>query len=447
MTDDITAMNNAANGVLNAKIEGLGTTGDGVFYHDGKTYFLPNTLPGETVSFRFTGDTPELIDIIETSNSRVTPPCTLFDECGGCSVQHMTLPALLEWKADRITRLLDSVFVNPPTPAQYQTPPRTRRRMDLAIQRVTGGVHIGLHARAGEPINMTACDVLVPELFELLTPLRDVLSGIGAITGRADLQINLLDTGPDLTLSTPAPLTTADRTKLAAFARKHTIRRIAWTPLGKREIETVAQSRAPYIRFGSAEVTPPPAAFLQASKESEKAIQDAVLAGLPALNKKDIIVELYAGCGTLTLPMSDKGRVIAYEGDAEAAASLRTASGGRRIDAHMRDLVRQPLLPHDLKTARVVVLDPPYTGAGPQIEPLARSAVRDIIYVSCNPVALKKDLQTLHKAGFELISSTVVDQFLWSTEIETVVVLSRDPKRIKRENSRRNRSAPSHSDS
>ncbi|QDH23996.1 class I SAM-dependent RNA methyltransferase [Neokomagataea tanensis] len=445
--DVITMMNNAMSGVLNAKIEGLGTTGDGVFYHDGKTYFLPNTLPGETVSFRFTGDTPELIDILEASNSRVQPSCTIINDCGGCAVQHMTLPALLSWKTDRITRLLSSVFSDVPEPAHYQTPPRTRRRMDLAVQRIPGGVHIGLHARNGDPVDMIACDVLAPELFELLTPLRDVLAGLGALTGRADLQINLLDTGPDLTLSTPTALSSADRAKLAAFAREHNIRRIAWTPIGKREIETVAQSRAPTIRFGSADVTPPPAAFLQASREAERVIQDAVLAGLPALNKKDIIVELYAGCGTLTLPMSDNGRVIAYEGDVSAAASLRTASGGRRIDAHTRDLVRQPLLPPDLKTARVVVLDPPYTGAGPQIEPLARSTVKDLVYVSCNPAALKKDLQTLHKAGFELISSTVVDQFLWSTEVETVVVLSRDPKRIKRESSRRSRSAPSHSDS
>lgn len=64
--------------------------------------------------------------------------------------------------------------------------------------------------------------------------------------------------------------------------------------------------------------------------------------------------------------------------------------------------------------------------------PLARSDVKDVIYVSCNPAALSKDLPPLREAGFELVSWHVVDQFLWSSEVETVITLSRDTKRLRK---------------
>ena len=64
---------------------------------------------------------------------------------------------------------------------------------------------------------------------------------------------------------------------------------------------------------------------------------------MPPLNRKEIIVELFAGCGTLTFPLAEKGRVLAYGGNETATATLKAAPGGRRVDAYGRDLGRQPL--------------------------------------------------------------------------------------------------------
>lgn len=444
----ITVMNNPGTGAFPLRIEGLGAAADGVAHHDGHVLFIPGTLPGEEVLARFSGTRPELIEITAPSSDRVAPPCTLFGECGGCAIQQMSLPALLDWKTTRVAEALTAAgFEDLPVPQRYQTPSYTRRRMDLAIQRIPGGVILGLHRRNGDPVDMTECHVLHPTLFALLTPLREVLSSLGALTGRGGLVLNLLDSGPDLTLSTPAELTTADRTKLAAFGRQHGLPRISWQNPKDRSVETVSQTRAVKEAFGSVEITPPPAAFLQATEDAENAIVQAVVDGLPPLNKKDITVELFAGCGTLTFPMSEKGRVIAYEGDLAAATCLKAAAGGRRVDGFHRDLMRQPLLPQDLKSTRAVVLDPPYAGAGAQTMPLAKSGVKDIVYVSCNPAALEKDGRALKEAGYSVLNWTIVDQFLWSTEVETVLVFSRDPKRVKRENSRRSHNVPSHLDS
>lgn len=436
-------------GVCELRIEGLGAAGDGVAHHDGQTLFVPGSLPDEVVRARISPNHVELVEILKASPDRVKPPCSLFGTCGGCALQEMSLPALLEWKSALVLNALDAAGFgsNLPEPSTFQTRPFTRRRVDLAIQRVPGGIVLGLHRRNGDPVDMTECDLLHPAIFDLLAPLRVVLGSLGALTGRGSVLINLLDSGVDLTLQTPAPLTSADRSKLAEFARSHNLPRISWRSPRDLGIETVAQSRSVTQIFGDVATAPPPAAFLQATREAEQAISDAVIKGLPPLNRKDIVVELYAGCGTLTFPMSESGRVIAYEGELAAANCLKAGAGGRRVDTHHRDLGRQPLLPHDLKTARAVVLDPPFAGAGAQTIPLARSAIRDLVYVSCNPTALAKDGKVLREAGFSVIGLTVVDQFLWSTEVEAVVVFSRDPKRIKRESSRRSHNDPSHSDS
>ena len=104
-----------------------------------------------------------------------------------------------------------------------------------------------------------------------------------------------------------------------------------------------------------------------------------------------------------------------------------TAVGPRagRIAVHTRDLTRQPLSVKDFAAFAAVILDPPFAGAGPQMATLAASAVKRVIYVSCNPAALAREARLLHDAGFKLLSATPVDQFLWSARLEAVCVFGR----------------------
>ncbi|MXV44606.1 class I SAM-dependent RNA methyltransferase [Saccharibacter sp. 17.LH.SD] len=419
-------------------VEGLGHSGDGFIRYQGRVVYIPGALPGEHVVLRLNGEQTDLLKHEVTSPVRVVPPCSLFGECGGCAMQHMALPAVLEWKVSRVRHALENAgFSSLPSPETFQAQPAHRQRVDLAIQRVPGSVVLGLHRRQGDPVDMTECTVLHPQIMGLLPPLREVLGSLGALTGRGALAINLFDSGPDLTLEIPGTLSSSDRGKLADFAKNQAIPRITWRPSATANVETVVQWSPVYHHFGEKRVSPPPASFLQATRDSEQAIVNAVLKKLPTLNRKDRIVELYAGCGTITFPMAEKGQVKAFEGNADAIKALNSATHGTRAEGFTRDLNRQPLLPHDLKNARVVVLDPPYNGAGKQISPLAQSDCRDIIYVSCNPTALTKDLTLLKKAGYEIFGWHVIDQFLWSGEVEAVIALSRDAKRLRKAKKKR----------
>ena len=197
--------------------------------------------------------------------------------------------------------------------------------------------------------------------------------------------------------------------------------------------EPVCVLHAPVVSFDGTAVAPPPGAFLQASVEGQAALQDAVslaLAGpLPARAR---IVELFAGCGTLTstlaatlaASLAGRARVDAYESDPAALAALHQARIPR-VTAHRRDLARQPLTPAELRGAAAVVLDPPWAGALAQMPALAASGVPLICYVSCNPAALARDARFLLQAGYRVGTVSPVDQFLWSSRVESVCIFMR----------------------
>jgi 23S rRNA (uracil1939-C5)-methyltransferase len=91
----------------------------------------------------------------------------------------------------------------------------------------------------------------------------------------------------------------------------------------------------------------------------------------------------------------------------------------------MRDLNRRPLLADELDTFDAVVFDPPRDGAATQAAEIARSKVRKVVGVSCNPATFARDARILVDAGLKLVRVTPIDQFLWSTHLEAVGVFQR----------------------
>ena len=400
------------------RIARVGADGDGVgVLVDGTPVYAALTLPGEDVlarpvTRRGAGWAAEA-EVIEPSADRVTPPCRHFGPCGGCALQHWADPSYAGWKQGLAGG-----------GSLLRTPPYARRRMQLAIERESGTVRIGLHARRSNAVvDMHECVVLHPALFDAVQALRPVLRGLRALRRQGSALVNLLDTGPDLLLRTDGELTASDRAALAVFAGAQGIPRIAWAR-GDDPVEPAAVLGPVAVGFGGRLVAPPPGVFLQASREGEAAIVQAVLDAVPAkLTARSWAAELFAGCGTITLPLSARLRVVAWEGDRDAHAALRAAGG--RVDARCRDLMRQPPTPAELKGAAMVVLDPPWAGAGLMMPGIAASGVPRVVYVSCNPGALARDERTLLAAGYRCTTLIGIDQFLWSAQVETVAVYDR----------------------
>jgi 23S rRNA (uracil1939-C5)-methyltransferase len=410
--------------MIRAVVARLGAAGDGVT-QDGR--FLPFALPGETVEAEPEGERRlRLRAVLTPSPERVPPPCPHFGACGACALQHWADAPYAAWKRSLLAEALTRAgYRDAPVGELARTPPGARRRADLGVARGRDGVvEIGFHAR-GETalVPLHRCVVLAPALVALMAPLAAALRGLQALRRTGGALMNLLDSGPDLLLRTDGDLTLQDRQRLAAFAEAEGLARIAWQG-PKGPAENAVQLRPVRHRLAGMELAPPPGAFLQASVEGEAAITAAVMAGLPAkLSPRARLADLYAGMGTLSLPLAARGVVHAFEGEAGAVAALARAHP--RVTAERRDLARRPLLPLELKRFEVVVLDPPFAGAPEQVAQIARSAARRVIYVSCNPAALARDAATLRGAGFGVLAATPVDQFLWSAHLESVVVFAR----------------------
>ncbi len=416
--------------VSEAVVTALGAEGDGIIHAGGRTLFAPYVLPGEAIRYRL-GEADRVIVEQRLSDSvdRARPPCSLFGRCGGCSLQHLRGPAAIQFKRQQVEDALSGAgFAVPDSIPVQSSPPYARRRMDLALRRNREGLLIGLHEpRGGEIVDMTECHVLHPRLLRLVEDMRPVLLRLSALRGGGSAIVNLLDSGPDLLLATDAPPDTADRSRLADFARAAGVPRIAWRPLKPGgPPETVCAVAPVRHELSGVMVSPPPDAFLQATREGEAAIVRAVMDAVPAKwPRGKRIVELFAGCGTLTFALARRGRVLAAEGHAASAACLRSVAGGLPIEVLARDLNRQPILAADLAPSSAIVLDPPFAGSGAQMHEIARSGVERIVMVSCNPKALRRDAEMLREAGYALERATVIDQFVWSAQVESVACFVR----------------------
>jgi 23S rRNA (uracil1939-C5)-methyltransferase len=420
--------------IVATRILQIGADGDGVGAHpDGARIYVPATVPGDSVSVRLLarrgdGWAAEVESFLEQGEGRRAAPCGHFGVCGGCVSQHWDESAYLDWKTGRLVAALQRAgFEVPPVAPIVHGAPGTRRRMDLAIRRVQGGVIAGLHrARGGEVVDLTECSVLHPALFSLIAPLRLVLSSLAALRREASVVVNLLDSGPDLLLRTDGELITQDRAKLTDFARSWGLPRVSWGFEGGGT-EAVCLLDPPVISLSGVSVTPPAGAFLQATREGEAAIVTAVLDGLPAKRtNRSRALDLFAGCGTISFALAKRIRVLAIEGDETLVAachdSINKSRLMGRVEARKRDLSRQPFLATELAAFTVVVLDPPHAGAAAQVPHIARSKVPTVIYVSCDPASLGRDAGVLRAAGYRLERVTPIDQFLWSARLEAVAV-------------------------
>ncbi len=400
------------------RIHRLGQHGDGIA--EGPV-FAPLTLPGELVTGTLVGQTLRDIRIVTPSDQRVAPPCRHFKTCGGCQLQHASDALVADWKVDVVRHALAAQGLETELRPIVTSPPQSRRRATLSARRTKKGAMAGFHGRASDVIvEIPGCQLLLPEVMAGL-PVAEKLAQVGT-SRKAALAATLTasENGLDVAVANGKPLDGPLRQELAALCDQTGIARLSW------DGEVIAQRTPPYQCFGRADVVPPPGAFLQATAHGEAALLEAVR---EAVGEAAHIVDLFAGCGTFTLPLAESAAVHAVETEEGMLAALdhgwRMAKGLKPVTTKARDLYRRPLLPDELAKVDAVVLDPPRAGAEAQVAEIAASTVRRVAYVSCNPITFARDAAVLVQAGFTLDWVQTVDQFRWSSHVELAAQLTR----------------------
>jgi len=460
--------------VETATVDGLTHDGEGIVRGNraageatpsggGKAVFVAGALPGETITFRRTRahrqhDEAELVEVLTAAPERVTPRCAHFGVCGGCALQHLSAQAQLAAKHQELRDNLERMGkVSPRTWLEPLRGPvwNYRRRARLGAKFVTkkGKVLVGFRERLTPYIaDVQHCDVLAPPVGELVLPLAELIMALNIRERVPQVEVAVADNAVALVFRVLDPPGSEDLGRLRAFAQTHAVR-LYLQPGG---LDTVRELDIPNT---SSEPNPPseplcyrlpkfevelqflPTDFIQINGAVNEALVTRALE-LLELTPQSQVLDLFCGIGNFTLPMArTAARVVGVEGDAALVARARHNAGHNQLQNtgfHVADLFKIPPDPNAaaqsfpwLKEGYThVVLDPPRAGAREVLASVANLRPRRVLYISCHPGSLARDLGVLvNELGFTLEAAGVLDMFPHTAHFESLAVLSPSGKR------------------
>jgi 23S rRNA (uracil1939-C5)-methyltransferase len=403
-------------------IVSIAAGGDGVARHDGLVVFVPRTAPGDRITACVTPHgrmARGLLERIERSSAdRVTPDCPHYehDRCGGCQLQHLSLAAQHEAKREIIRDSMQRIGkrdVALPDLRSGASPWRYRRKLTLALRRGVGGADgwtAGLHAYDDPErvFPLDDCHIADPRLMEVW---RAILAASPLLPDATRLRgsVRLLGEHAAFVLEGGAQWPKHGE----FFARVPRLAALWWvTDDGARRLLDDRRSHAE-----------PGASFVQVNPAVAAALQSLVIERA-ASYAPSRVVDAYAGAGDTAHALAQRGiAVTAIELDDEASAysSTRLPMGSLAVQARVEDAL-EAALPAD-----VVILNPPRAGVDVRVTTLLAAAVqrpaapRAIIYVSCDPATLARDVGRL--TGWRVAALTAFDMFPQTSHVETVCEL------------------------
>lgn len=409
-------------------IQKLGAQGDGIASSADGPVYVPFTLPGETVAIARIKNQGTVMSITTPSPDRQEPHCRHFGPdgvngtCGGCTLQHAGDALYRGFKRQLVIDALKSKGLTPEVGELVAAHPGERRRVTFAARKTEKEMLIGFNqAESHHLVNIEECPISSASLIARLPAIKAIGAAL-AVNAEA-FRITVLETATGLDIAADGLKKLSDQQRRKATETVLSMRGIARVSVnGEILIEPVK----PMLDFGGVQVSPPAGSFTQATKPAEEAMAELVLAHV---GKSKRIADLFAGTGTFSLRLARIGRVHAVESEDKPLAALdhaaRNTQGIKPVSVERRDLFRRPLMTSELKVYDAVVFDPPRAGAEFQCQELARSTVKKIAAVSCNPLTLARDLAILVAGGYRITSVTPIDQFLWTSHVEVVATLEK----------------------
>jgi 23S rRNA (uracil1939-C5)-methyltransferase len=420
----------------------LSQEGEGIV-RGGRAAFVPGALPGETIRFersraRRRYDQARLEHIIEPSADRVEPRCAHFAICGGCSLQHLDGAAQLRLKQRQLRESLERI--GRVAPGRWLEPLASpafgyRRRARLGVRYVArkGRALVGFRERSSHLIaDIRRCEVLSPPLDALIDPLAQLISGLSIRDRLPQIECAVADNAVALVLRVLAPPSAQDLERLQAFEAEHSLRLFLQSG-GPNSVQALT---GPAAALCYALSEPPlkleflPTDFIQVNAAANRALV-AAAAQLLELTPQARLLDLYCGLGNFTLALAHRAQeVVGVEGEATLIERAQANAVRNRI-ANARFFQADLALEQPGPAAWAgqsythVLLDPPRAGAWALLPWIAARAPQRLLYVSCHPGSLARDLGALvHTHGFELMAAGVVDMFPHTAHVESLALLA-----------------------
>ncbi len=433
--------------VETATVAGLTHTGEGIV-RGGKAIFVAGALPGETVTYRRIRshrqhDEAELVEVLAAAPERASPRCAHFGVCGGCALQHLVPEAQLKAKDQELRDNLERL--GKVTPNTWLEPLRGpvwnyRRRARLGAKFVTkkGKVLVGFRERLAPYIaDIQHCDVLAPPVGELIAPLAELIQGLSIRERVPQIEVAVADNAVALVFRVLDPPGADDLARLRVFAQTHAVR-VYLQPGGLATVHELDQPGEPLcyrLPQFKVELQFLPTDFIQINGPVNEALVSRAM-GFLELTPESQVLDLFCGIGNFTLPMArTAARVVGVEGDAALVARARANASRNTLqnaEFHVADLARLPADPNEAfqttpwlkKGYTHVVLDPPRAGAREVLASVARLAPQRVLYISCHPASLARDLgELVNDHGFVLEAAGILDMFPHTAHFESLAVL------------------------
>ena len=388
--------------VLTLKLESWGRLGEAVAYHHGREVFVLGGIPGERVEaevlrVRRGYASAQVVQVLTPSEDRVDPPCEYYGACTGCQWQHLGYAAQLEAKHAKVTGALrrvggfDDLEVRPVLPSPGTFGYRNHARMTVGPDGALGFVH----RETRRFVRIDGCGLMHPGVNRILSQLQDKCR---------------------------------ETTQLSIRAGEQTGDYLVQPPLSNPEI-AIATGQTHYVesvndrRFRVASPS-----FFQVNNRQAANLVHLVRAALE-LTGSEVVLDAYTGVGAFAILLSPHvRRVVAVEESSAAVADARdNAAGLENVEfvlGKTEDVLESIDPPPD-----VVILDPPRAGCQVgALRSLVRLAPRRVVYVSCDPETLARDLKLLcgdDDAPYLIDQVQPLDMFPQTHHVECVAVLER----------------------
>jgi 23S rRNA (uracil1939-C5)-methyltransferase len=402
---------------------------------EGKAVFVPLALPGERVRVRTTHEkrgfaTAEVDQIVAPAPERIAPACPHFGACGGCAYQHANYAAQLAFKQAILCETLERGGVRAPKDifVLSSDPWRYRNRIRLAFDAAGNVGYRGRRSHAVVPV--TECPIAAPLLVNAAQAAASVAREFAPVLQFTEISLfcNVAETALLATLFTASPR----RAGFEEFARALAARvsalagaELAFEGRPGEPPRTVARWGETSLLYRAAgfDYRVDHGAFFQVNRWLVDALIDRVAAGRTG----SLAWDLFAGVGLFARRLAvGFGRVIAVESAPSATAALAHNLSGAAATAVKADTLS--FLRRNTRVPRpdLIVADPPRTGLGEQACALLGAiAAPALVYVSCDPATLARDLCALLASGYAIQSVTLADLFPQTFHLETVVHLGR----------------------
>ena len=342
--------------------------------------------------------------------------CEYFNNCGGCDFLDLDQESYQKIKQESLKKYHDNNI------DWSWVGPHSRRKIILQIDKNNG---LGFFAKKSRQITkINSCFIAEKEISNLIPTLQKLSNKLARNLFK-QISITLFDNGLDIIFIASKEPDFEQTQKLMEFGREQNLN---ISISCNKEISPIFRIRNNQIFYPDFKIDLTSEIFIQATKIGLETIIKNIRNFITQNNAQNI-VDIYAGFGAYSFAICDIAKsVTAFEGSEEMVKMINQNAAANNlsniIKATQTDLFNEPISKRQLQDFDCAIINPPRNGAGPQIAEIAKSNIKNLIYISCNPQSFFRDEKILTSQNFKLTKLTALDQFYGSKHLELIGVFS-----------------------